>query len=108
MQDGSGWRMSRNCPRFGFVAHSVLTDPKLSPTAKGVYALLASYAGSDPACYPSQERLAVDMGLSTRSIRNALHELGQVIEVQRGGGSGKAGNVYLFFDGIERGKKGGE
>jgi DNA-binding transcriptional MocR family regulator len=47
----------------------------LSLGAKLLWARLAQYAGQDGACYPSQKRLASDLGLSDRQIRRLISEL---------------------------------
>ncbi len=39
------------------------------------YGRLCQYAGKDGKCYPSQTKLAGDLGISTRQVRNYIQEL---------------------------------
>jgi hypothetical protein len=52
-----------------------MSYPGLTPTAKLMWARLAQYAGKDGGCFPSQSRLARDLGISDRHVRNVLAEL---------------------------------
>ncbi|MBY0558557.1 helix-turn-helix domain-containing protein [Hyphomicrobium sp.] len=63
--------------RYGFtqVPNFVLTNKELSVGAKLAYAMLLKYAWSDDACFPGQQKLAIDMGAGERSIRTYLKEL---------------------------------
>lgn len=60
---------------FAQVPNIVLRDSSLSGNEKTLYALLLSYAWQDAECFPGQERLAKNMGLTSRSIRQLLSEL---------------------------------
>lgn len=79
---------------------AVIRNPRISPAAKGLYALLVTYAGTDGSCFPGQDRLAADMGLNnTRTIRRLLDELnskGAVKKVRRGK---RIPNVYELVTG---------
>lgn len=63
--------------KTGFVQlpNFILTDKKLSAFAKLSYALLLSYAWQKDSCFPGQERMADDLGLSERHLRRAIKEL---------------------------------
>ena len=61
--------------RFGVVDIDVVTDPALSLRAKGLYALLSTYADKERSCYPSINTLAEYSGTSRRTIERALREL---------------------------------
>lgn len=63
--------------KTGFVQlpNFILTDNKLSSYAKLSYALLLSYAWQKDSCFPGQERMAEDLGVSARYLRQALKEL---------------------------------
>lgn len=63
--------------RHGFaqMPRPVLRYPKLSLNAKAVYCLLLSYAWQDNFCFPGQEKMSEDLGISGRSVRNYLAEL---------------------------------
>jgi hypothetical protein len=60
---------------FTQVPNHVLTSSKLSPGAKLTYAMLLKYAWQNDYCFPGQERLAKDMGVTDRSVRTYLQEL---------------------------------
>ena len=73
----------------------ILKNPTLSFGAKLTYALLLSYAWQNPSCFPGQSRLASDLGVSDRSIRQFLSELSpHYISIKRRG-LGKS-NTYLI------------
>jgi Helix-turn-helix domain len=86
--------------RHGFtqVPNVILTNKDLSVGAKLAYAMLLKYAWSDDACYPGQQRLAVDIGSGERSVRTYLKELedGKLLEVtQRGLGKTNLYRLHL-------------
>jgi hypothetical protein len=60
---------------FTQVPNHVLVSALLSPGAKLTYAMLLKYAWQNDYCFPGQERLAKDMGVTDRSVRTYLHEL---------------------------------
>ena|SRR5580704_838861 len=60
---------------FTQVPNHLLVSEKLSPGAKLAYAMLLKYAWQNDYCFPGQERLAKDMGVTDRSVRTYLHEL---------------------------------
>jgi AraC-like DNA-binding protein len=63
--------------RAGFAAmpYMVLRDTRLSVGARLAYAVLLMYAWQEGACFPGQERMAADMGVSSRHLRRYLQEL---------------------------------
>ena len=65
--------------RHGFtqLPNFILRNPDLSANAKTVYALLLSYAWHNDLCFPGQERLAADMGMSVPSVSNFTAELAE-------------------------------
>tara|TARA_R110000744_G_scaffold372381_1_gene483978 strand:- start:499 stop:738 length:240 start_codon:yes stop_codon:yes gene_type:complete len=72
--------------RFGIVNSNVVTDPELSLQAKGLYALLCTYANKNRTCFPSINTLAdlCDVNPSTiHRILNKLKEKGYVKRVGR-------------------------
>lgn len=75
--------------RFGFtqVPNFILRDPNLSIGAKLTYAMFLSYAWHNDLCFPGQERLAGDMGMSVPSVSKFIAELADhsLISVQRRG-----------------------
>ncbi len=60
---------------FAQVPNVVLRDYRLSGNERTLYALLLSYAWQDDECFPGQDTLAKDMGLTGRSIRLLLSGL---------------------------------
>ncbi len=80
----------------------ILTDTKLSAYAKLSYALLLSYAWQKDSCFPGQERMAADLGVSDRYLRQALKELqdNNYISVERRGLNKT--NVYTILNIQER------
>src|SRR5919206_2940916 len=60
---------------FTMVPNHLLISNRISPGAKLTYAMLLKYAWQNDYCFPGQERLAKDMGVTDRSIRTYLQEL---------------------------------
>lgn len=79
---------------FTQVPNFLLKSPKLSAGDKMTFAMLLSYAWQNDYCFPGQQRLAVDLGLSERSVRTHLRSLeaSGLLNVQRRG-QGKT-NIY--------------
>jgi DNA-binding transcriptional ArsR family regulator len=82
--------------RGGFtqVPNFILKSKKLSAGDKMTFAMLLSYAWQNDYCFPGQERLAQDLGLTDRSVRTHLKSLARVglLTVKRRG-QGKT-NIY--------------
>jgi DNA-binding MarR family transcriptional regulator len=82
--------------RFGFtqVPNFILTNATLGIGAKMTYAMFLHYAWYKDSCFPGQDRLAVDMGMSTSRVNEFIKELetaGFVEIIRRGQGRT---NVY--------------
>jgi DNA-binding transcriptional ArsR family regulator len=60
---------------FTQVPNFLLKAKKLSSGDKMAFAMLLSYAWQNDYCFPGQERLAQDLGLSDRSVRTHLKSL---------------------------------
>ena len=62
---------------FSALPHELRKDPRLkgNRTAIVLAAALLEYARSKPSCYPSNARLAADLGVCQQTIRNALAAL---------------------------------
>src|SRR5512142_2764559 len=76
----------------------VLKDKRLSFGARLTYAVLLSYAWQEESCFPGQERMAADLGVTRQAINTYLNELkkqGYVTWERRG--LGKT-NVYYILD----------
>jgi hypothetical protein len=72
---------------FTQVPNFVLKSKDLSVGAKLTYAMLLSYAWQNDFCFPGQETLADDMGVSRRSVVSFIKELQEAscISVRRQG-----------------------
>ena len=71
--------------KFGVVDTEVTQDPNLSLRAKGLYALLCTYADKDRRCFPSIATLAELSGVTRRTIERTLTELEEKTYVTRNG-----------------------
>ena len=81
---------------FTIIPNIVFKRPDLSAYGKLIYMALLSYAWQQDSCFPGQERLATELGLSVRTVRRAIRELqdcGLLRVTQRG--QGKT-NVYTL------------
>lgn len=83
--------------RGGFtqVPNFILRNPDLSVGAKVVYAMFLSYAWHNESCFPGQERLAQDIGMSRSRVTEFISELSRsgLVTIQRRG-QGRT-NVYV-------------
>ncbi len=86
------------------VPNHALISNRLSPGAKLAYAMLLRYAWQNDYCFPGQERLATDMGVTRQSANAYVQELQRekFITIKRRG-QGRT-NVYEF-DLRKRGKR---
>lgn len=90
-----------------FIPEALVRFPDVSPGAKLCYGRLTRYAGEKGTCYPSQDTLAGELGVSARNVRRYIEELrsvGLIRTVRRGL---QLNNEYEFlwhaiFDGSER------
>lgn len=74
---------------FTQVPNFLLKSKKLSAGDKLAFAMLLSYAWQNDFCFPGQQRLAQDMGITDRSVRThlkALEAQGLLAIKQRGQG----------------------
>ena len=58
-----------------WIPNWLLKRDEISSNAKLVYARLAQYSGKDGACFPLQETIATETGLSYHQVRRALYQL---------------------------------
>lgn len=81
---------------FVQVPNAALKSEKISPGAKLCFAMLLSYAWHNNMCFPGQDRLAKDMGVSLRSANTYIKELEakQFISIKRQG-QGRP-NIYTL------------
>src|SRR2546426_6107164 len=84
--------------RSGFTQdpNFILRDPDLSLGAKVTYSMFLSYAWHNESCFPGQEKLAADMGMSRVRVTQLIGELqaAGLITIQRRG-LGKT-NIYTI------------
>ena len=74
---------------FTQVPNAVLRAKKISMGAKMTYAALLSYAWNDDYCFPGQQRLADDIGVSRQTANEYIQELkrkGYVNIIRKGQG----------------------
>lgn len=92
--------------RGGFtqVPNFILRNSGLSGGAKLTYALFLSYAWHNDSCFPGQDRLAVDMGLSRSRVTELVSELNRagLLTIQRRG-QGMT-NFYTIHFRVKAGK----
>jgi len=84
--------------RGGFtqVPNFILKMSELSVGAKVVYAMFLHYAWNNESCFPGQDRLAEDIGMSRASVTNyvgELEEAGLVGITRRGQGRTNLYNI---------------
>src|SRR5262245_29015793 len=87
---------------FTQVHTALIRDPSLSNGAFRLFCVIQSYAWQDGYCWPGEERLAKDVGVSVRTIRNWLAELRKrmvwtgepTVEVETKGHSNTKTNFY--------------
>jgi len=89
---------------FTQVPNFILRDSELSIGAKLTYAMFLSYAWHNDRCFPGQERLAAEMGMSVPSVSNFISELRDqgLISIQRRG-QGKTNLYTVHFQVAKRG-----
>lgn len=87
---------------FTQVPNHVLRSGDITPGGKLAYAMLLSYAWQNDFCFPGQETLADDMGVSKRSVISFIKELSASghVTVKRQG-LGRV-NVYTLHAKINR------
>lgn len=87
--------------RGGFtqVPNFILKNPGLSVGAKVTYAMFLSYAWHNDSCFPGQDRLAEDMGVTRPRVTQLIAELekaGLVSIQRRGQGKTNLYNVHFI------------
>lgn len=60
---------------FTSIPNRVLRNSDISLGARMTYAILLQYAWQDNFCFPAQTRLATDLGIGERTVRQYLNEL---------------------------------
>jgi len=87
---------------FTQVPNFILKDPALSVGAKVAYAMFLSYAWNNDSCFPGQDKLAADMGMSRPRVTQLISELQDagLVSIQRRG-LGKT-NIYTIHFRVQK------
>src|ERR1039457_6113829 len=90
---------------FTQVPNFILRNPEISVGAKVAYAMFLSYAWHNDSCFPGQDRLADDMGLTRVRGTQLIAELDHagLVTIQRRG-QGKATLTTINSQGRPTGK----
>ena len=82
---------------FTQVPNFILKNPEISVGAKVAYAMFLSYAWHNDSCFPGQDRLAEDMGMTRPRVTQLIAELeaAGMVTIQRRG-QGKT-NLYTIY-----------
>jgi septum formation inhibitor MinC len=88
---------------FTQVPNFILKNPEISVGAKIAYAMFLSYAWHNDSCFPGQDRLAGDMGLTRVRVTQLVAELEKagLVTIQRRG-QGKT-NLYTIHFPVKQG-----
>jgi len=91
---------------FTQVPNFILKNPEISVGAKVAYAMFLSYAWHNDSCFPGQDRLADDMGLTRARVTQLIGELerANLITIQRRG-QGKTNLYTIHFPVRQAGDK---
>jgi hypothetical protein len=81
-----------------FIPVSIVSYPGLPPLAKILYGTLCLYSGRNGACYPSQARLARDLGVTARHINTLLGKLEKAGFIERESPEGNRAEYYNYDD----------
>lgn len=90
---------------FTQIPNFILKAPELSVGAKVTYAMFLSYAWHNDSCFPGQERLAQDMGMSRSRVTEFIGELekaGLIGIERRGLGKTNIYTIHFRVEGIVR------
>ena len=83
---------------FAQIPRYILKDKRLSFGARLTYAVLLTYAWQEDSCFPGQDRMAKDLGVTRKAVNSYLVELrkNKYIDWERRG-LGKT-NIYYILD----------
>lgn len=83
---------------FAQIPRFILKDKRLTLGARLTYAILLSYAWQEGSCFPGQDRMGKDLGVTRKAINSYLVELRErkYISWERRG-LGKT-NIYYILD----------
>jgi len=91
---------------FTQIPNAILQHRDLSPGAKITYSMLLKYAWEKDKCFPGQDRLADDIGISKRSVITYLKEIEAIgyLETKRRGRG--LTNIYILKAKVRKGARG--
>lgn len=84
--------------RYAKIYRGVAWEPKISMSAKAVYAALAQFANKEHRCWPSRPRLIEKLGCTNRTLTKALNELRLWGVIQWTKGFSGRANIYTLCD----------
>ena len=89
---------------FTQVPNFILKQEKLSVGAKVIYAMFLHYAWDNAYCFPGQQRLAADIGMSVGRVNDFIKELEKagLVEITKRG-QGKT-NLYKINFRVKQGR----
>jgi len=98
--------MRKNRRDFTIIPNALLRNSQLSIQERYLYCILLRYCGQDEHCFPSQETLGIEVGLSARQVRTILKKLeGEgLITITRSGFN--RSNTYYVSQDLETDRKG--
>ena len=102
-QSTSGKMQNIKAKGYGIVAKLVMTNPKISDSAKAIYGYLCSYAGASGIAFPSVSRMLYELNMSEGKFYRHLKRLTEpgYVKVTKNKDKGKfANNVYTLCEEI--------
>ena len=91
---------------FGYTIKEVNQNRNISYASKAVYSYLASFAGSKYKCWPPQNLICLDLGMSRPTLSKCLHELeaNNIIRIEKNTAEVKgqfSNNIYHLLIKVE-------
>lgn len=77
--------LNQNMSKYGIVDKDIMTDPDVSLQAKGLYAILTTFADKERKCFPSVSLLADISNKSVSQVSFYLKELKNKHYIKREG-----------------------
>ncbi len=81
------------------VPEEIMLNKSISAAAKNLYIILLRYCRQSGYCWPGHERLASDMGCSTRHVRTLLKQLENqsLVYIDHRGELGESNHYYVLY-----------
>lgn len=90
-----------NSQGYGTVAKAVMQSQDISISAKALYAYFCSFTGAGCSCFPSQQKISFDLGVSKDSLNKYIRELKEAgfLKVEQEKTNGRfSRNIYTLPD----------